>query len=85
MMILEKIQKMTAEELANFLDSWSDCDNPADAWFSDKYCDNCPIIKQDNLVYSYCEINHHCYFFKDTPMLNGKKITQLWLENKEEE
>lgn len=88
----ERLQSMSIEELAKWLDKYvSYDDSPWCTWFDQKYCKNCDDIvcksPDDSRKYicAYCEIYGNCRFFPDfSEVPDGKETVKLWLESEAE-
>ena len=84
----EKLQSMSVEELAKWLDkNVSYDDSPWSDWFDKKYCKNCEDVvcksPDDSRKYicAYCEIYDCCRFFSDLgDVPDSEETVKLWLE-----
>ena len=89
----EKLQSMSVEDLAKWLDkNVSYDDSPWSDWFDKKYCKNCEDIvcksPDDSRKYvcAYCEIYGNCRFFSnldDVP--DSEETVKMWLESEAED
>ena len=86
----EKLNQMSTEELAVWLDEHDDIgyDNaPWIRWFNKKYCQHCKAIVSTSLngawetEASYCEVNDKCSYFSDLNKIpSNLEIIKMWLE-----
>lgn len=84
---IEKIQKMSIDELATWLDINGNFDNsPWMEWWNNTFCKNCPTeiaYSQDTrrpLECSWCELHSKCKFFTDLEDIpDNKSIIRMWL------
>lgn len=89
----EKLKSMTIDELADWLDKYSQYeDSPWATWFNNTYCNKCEPIKcavdEKNAFFpghtvdcAYCELEHKCKHFpelEDVP--DNKAVIKMWLE-----
>ena len=85
----EKIQSMSIDELAEFLDEHGQFDTaPWTQWWDCTYCKNCePIMckyedSETEHPFAYCEIYGNCRFFQDKDEIpNSKEIVKMWLKS----
>lgn len=90
----EKLQSMSADDLAAWLDEHLMFDDsPHMQWFVANYCDKCDPIEEQCESYfgthkcgfAHCELKHKCRYFpnmKDVP--DNLETIKLWLESEAE-
>lgn len=84
----EKLQSMSVDELAKWLDQYGQFDNaPWTLWFDEKYCSNCePVMcsyenSTRKFPCAWCELNDGCKFLPDAKeMPNNLDTIKMWLE-----
>ena len=85
-----KIQSMSVEELAKWLDQNGMWDNsPWSKWFDSTYCQRCESVKATvddyfghrECKFAYCELEKKCRYFDDYDEVpDGVEMAKLWLE-----
>ena len=86
---LKKLQSMSIEELAEWLDANGMWDSsPWSKWFDSTYCQQCESVKayvpdwDRECEFAWCELEHKCRYFPDMDdVLDCKDIIKLWLES----
>lgn len=91
----EKLQSMSVEELAKWLDKHLAFDDaPHTLWFAKNYCDKCDLVEGQwegtfgthKCEFAYCEKNHKCRYFEELPEVpDDVEMVKLWLEAEVEE
>lgn len=88
----EKLQSMSIDQLAEFLDA--NCHDDAIYWkWHDKhYCKKCEPVMEYDAFYdrmckrAYCEIHNKCRFSPENEsLLDGKETIRMWLESEAED
>lgn len=90
---LEKLQSMSIEDLAKWLDENGKFDTaPWTIWFDRKYCSNCESImchyedSTHEFPCAWCELNDGCKFLPDAKgMPSNLETIKMWLEVEDEE
>jgi hypothetical protein len=91
----EKLKSMSAEELAEWLNTNGMWDNsPWYLWWDRKYCQNCEDVREEYeadgryaiMCRAWCEIYDKCRFFPDhDDVPDCKEIVKMWLESEVED
>lgn len=89
MKVFDKFVSKNIDELADWLDKYSDLDiAPWNRWWDKNYCRKCEAVivnepqKLWNQEYAWCELNGKCKYFqymKDIP--SHKQVIKMWLES----
>ena len=93
----ERLQSMSVEELAEWLDILHYDNTPWLQWFDSKYCNQCEPITVTSKEYknkfgcsgfgdtvkcAYCEWEDNCKFFPEmSEALNRTNILKMWFES----
>ena len=86
----EKLQSMSVDELAKWLDEHlSFEDAPHILWFVEKYCDKCDSIEGQcdsdlgarKCEFAYCELEHKCRYFSSMEREpDNFETIKMWLK-----
>lgn len=88
----EKLQSMSVEDLAKWLDENVQFDMaPWTLWFDKKYCSHCESImchyedSTHEFPCAWCELNDGCKYFPErTEAPDCLEIVKMWLESEAE-
>lgn len=90
MTIYESFKNKNIDELADWIAKNCNFDSaPWWKYWDENYCSKCEAtvtcvseFDENEHEFAYCEINHHCRYFKETEEMPDEKQTiKMWLES----